>query len=49
MKSYCLKCRKDTENIDQKFQGSNNGRVSKCATCGGKNQGLLKIKKQKDC
>ena len=51
-KSYCLKCRKDTENIDQKFSGINNGKImilSKCATCGSKNQGLLKIKKQKGC
>ena len=35
MKSYCLKCRKDTENINPKV--SNNGRImklSKCAICG---------------
>ena len=47
MNSYCLKCRKDTENI--------NPRISK-SICGSKNvqyavvksQDLLKIKKQKD-
>ena len=34
MKSYCLKCKKDTENIDPKISSSSNGRVmilSKCA------------------
>ena len=37
MKSYCLKCRKDTENIDLKFSGTSDGRemiLSKCAICG---------------
>ena len=46
MKSYSLKCRKDTENIN-----TSNGRtmiLSKCAICGNKNCRLLKIKKQKD-
>ena len=36
MKPYCLKCRKDTENIDPKVSGSSNGRLmilSKCAIC----------------
>ena len=39
MKSYCLKCRKDTENIDPKISSSSNGRamiLSKCAICGSK-------------
>ena len=51
MKSYCLKCRKDTENIDPKISSTSNGKamiLSKCAICGSKNQDLLKIKKQKD-
>ena len=51
MKSYCLKCIKDTENIDPKVSNSSNGRamiLSKCAMCGTKNHDLLKIKKQKD-
>ena len=51
MESYCLKCRKNTENIDPKVSGSSNGRemiLSKCATCGSKkSQDLLKIEKQK--
>ena len=37
MASYCLECRKNTENIDSKVSASSNGRVmilSKCAICG---------------
>ena len=47
MKSYCLKCSKDTENINPKVSSTSNGKamiLSKCAKCGGKNQeakGLL--------
>ena len=51
MKSYRLKCRKDTENINPKVSKTSNGRImllSNCAICGSKNQDLLKIKKQKD-
>ena len=52
MKSYCFKCRKDTENINPKVSKTSNNRImvlSKCAICGSKkNQDLLKIKKQKD-
>ena len=47
MKSYCLTCRKYTENIDLKVSGSSNDRVtilSKCAIF----EDLLKIKKQND-
>ena len=50
MKSYCLKCRKDTENINPKVSKTSNGRtmvLSICAICGRKNQDLLKTKKQK--
>ena len=39
MKSYCLKCRKDTENINSKVLKTSNGRtmvLSKCAVCGSK-------------
>ena len=51
MKSYCLKCRKDTENINPKV--SNTRMVEKryyqnVQYAALKNQGLLKIKKQKD-
>ena len=52
MKSCCLKCNKDTENIYPKVSNTSNGRtmiISKCAICGSKEkQDLLKIKKQKD-
>ena len=51
MKSYFLKCRKDTENINPRVLKTSNGRtmvLSKCEICGSKNQDLLKIKKQKD-
>ena len=37
MKSYRLKCKKDTENIDPKVSNKSNGRktiLSKCAICG---------------
>ena len=36
MKSYCLKCSKDTENINSKALGASNGKamvLSKCAIC----------------
>ena len=39
MKSYCLKCSKDTENINPRVSGTSNGKVmilSKCASCGSK-------------
>ena len=39
MESYCLKYRKDTENIDPNVSASTNGRtmiLSKCAICGSK-------------
>ena len=45
MKSYCLKCRKDTENIDPKISSSSNGRamvLSKCAICGCKKSRFIK-------
>ena len=39
MKSYCLKCRKDTENINPRVSKTSNGRtmvLSKCAICNSK-------------
>ena len=45
MKSYCLKCRKDTEIINPKISKTSNNRISILEV---KNQDLLKIKKQKD-
>ena len=50
MKSYCLRCRKDTENINSKVSKTSNSRImllSNCAMCGGKKPRFIKIKKQK--
>ena len=36
MKTYCLKCKKDTENIDPKMFRTNNNRLfmqSQCSNC----------------
>ena len=51
MESYCLKCKKNTENIDPKISSTSNGKamiLSKCAICGSKNPDLLHTKKQND-
>ena len=45
MKSYCLKCRKNTENINPRVSNTSNGRktiLSKCAICGSKNSRFIK-------
>ena len=45
MKSYCLKCRKDTENINLRISNTSNGRriiLSKCAICGSKKSRFIK-------
>ena len=50
MSSYCLKCKKNTENINPVVSKTSNGKtmiLSKCAIWGKKNQDLLKNKKQK--
>ena len=50
MKSYFLKCRKDTENIDPKISSSSNGRamiLSKCAICGSKKSRFIKNQEAK--
>ena len=50
MKSYFLKCRKDTENINPRVSKTSNGRtmvLSKCAICGSKKSRFMKTKKQK--
>ena len=49
MSSYCLKCKKNTKNINASVSKTNNGKImllSKCAICDSKNQDLLKNKKQ---
>ena len=50
MKSYCLKCRKDTENINPKVSGTSNGKamiLSKCAICGSKKSRFIKNQEAK--
>ena len=45
MESYCLKCKKNTKNIDLKISSSSNGRaimLSKCAICGSKKSRFIK-------
>ena len=45
MLSYCLKCKKNTESIDQKLSATSNGRTmvsSKCAICGSKKSTFIK-------
>ena len=50
MKSYCLKCRKDTENINPKVSKTSNKRImvlSKCAICGSKKSRFIKNQEAK--
>ena len=50
MKSYCLKCRKDTENINPRVSNTSNNRtmiLSKCAICGSKKSRFIKNKEAK--
>ena len=50
MKSYCLKCRKDTENINPKVSNTSNGKTmisSKCAICGSKKSRFIKNQEAK--
>ena len=45
MKSYCLKCRKNTENINPRVSKTSNSRTTvllKCAICGSKKSRFIK-------
>ena len=45
MLTYCLKCKKDTKNVDSKMLKTKNGRAissSKCAICGSKKSRFVK-------
>ena len=45
MKSHCLKCRKNTENINPKVSKTSNGKtivLSKCAICDSKKSRFIK-------
>ena len=50
MKSYCLKCRKDTKNINSKMAKTSNNRtmvLSKCVICGSKKSKFIKNQEAK--
>ena len=50
MESYCLKCRKYTENIDPQVSSTSNGRtmiLSKCAICDSKKSRFIKHQEAK--
>ena len=50
MKTYCVKCRKDTENIDPKIVRTKNNRLvmqSKCSVCGIKKSRFVKEQEAK--
>ena len=50
MKSYCLKCKKDTENINPKISKTSNNRImvlSKCVICGSKKSRFIKNQEAK--
>ena len=50
MKSYCLKCRKDTENMNPRVSKASDGRtmlLSKCVICGSKKSRFIKNQEAK--
>ena len=50
MNTYCVKCKKDTENIDSKMFGTNNNRLimqSKCPVCRIKQTRFVKEQEEK--
>ena len=50
MESYCVKCKKYTENINPKVSGTSNGKamiLSKCAICGNKKLRFIKNQEAK--
>ena len=50
MKSYCLKCRKNTENLNPRVSKASNGRtmvLSKCAICGSRKSRFIKNQEAK--
>ena len=51
MKTYCLKCKKDTDNIDPKMFRTKNNRLlmqSKCSVCNNKKSRFIKEQDAKD-
>ena len=50
MRTYCVKCRRDTENIDPKMVRTKNNRLimqSKCSACGIKKSRFVKEQEAK--
>ena len=50
MKSYCLKCRKNTENINPRVSNTSNSRTmvsSRCAICDSKKSRFIKNQEAK--
>ena len=50
MESYCLKYKKNTENIDPEVSSTSNGKAmisSKCAICGSKKSTFIKNQEAK--
>ena len=50
MESYCLKCKKNTENIDPKISSTSNGKamiLSNCAISGSKKSRFIKNQEAK--
>ena len=50
MKPYCLKCRKDTENINPRVSKTSNGKtmlLSNCAICDSKKSRFIKNQEAK--
>ena len=47
MKSYCLKCRKDTENINPRVPNTSNGRTMLLSKCGSKKLRFIKNQEAK--
>ena len=50
MKSHCLKCRKNTENINPRVSRTSNGRtmlLSKCAICDSKKSRFIRNQEAK--
>ena len=51
MKTYCVKCKKDTENIDSEMFRTKNNRLimqSKCPVCGIKKSRFIKNQEVKE-
>ena len=51
MESYCLKCKKNTENINPEISSTSNGRtamiLSNCTICGSKKSRFIKNQEAK--